>query len=381
MPHASEIQGKSPLLFLPEHLISFLKKASFDGTDLEKIKEDALDNELLFLSEPRCDNEVLESVIRKGKFPFTLKGYFKFGFQPRLGWLASQTRDRNNGEQAAVSHFLEQCQSPKDTEDTIEILGLFFQGAYCVSGPSASVIYSRIRFDHLVESKLWRLFGPEPPRGTHRAVSQIEWMVAGIHTQFYGQSFGPYKGYGKRLRGHDYPGDMASVYKTKVCLLSNDYCTDKTEKEASNNLASAVEEVQNMLTFTGRLHLSEELEYESLFKLFSAVSCLVSGSYGKECEELAEKLGPRRHQLIVNDRFDPRVEWMKYTAGARILELQSDLGEMLREEAFEIWRRLVIERGDNRRWWAEQDKWVVPVEEVKTCLRAANPFAAEAMGL
>ncbi|KAF9776057.1 hypothetical protein IL306_005814 [Fusarium sp. DS 682] len=468
MSQLFEVDGKSPLLFLPEHiLISFLNKASFEDADLEKIKEEVLDNEPLFLPEPRRFHEVFEAVLRKGKFPFTLKGYFKFGFQARFEWLASQTRHRRNGAQSVIVRFLDEYWSLKDVGDALNMLSLFIQQASSVSGPSASDMYSQTPIDHLVEwikwtadtycgdgfqagicelidmlceyggaidlyqgrfadrghedegpanavelamqsycnfslldtflswrpqsegpltarSKLWRRFGPELPRGKHRAMSQMEWIVAGIHTQFYGRPFGPFKGcYAERLKGHDYPGDMAYVYKTKVRMLSNDYCTDETEKEALNNLATAVEEVQKMLHFTGRLHFSKELEHEGLFKLFSAVSCLASDSYRKECEELTEKFGPRRHQFIINDRFDPRVEWMKYTADARIPELQSEFGEIFRDEALEIWRRLIIERGDNRPWWeiSEQDKWFVPVEDVKACLRAANPFAAAAMGL
>jgi hypothetical protein len=211
----------------------------------------------------------------------------------------------------------------------------------------------------------------------------MEWIVAGIHTQFYGRKIGPFTGYGERLKVPDYPEGIAEVYKIKAYLLSNDYCTDEVEREALNNLAEAVTNIQEMLPFTGRLQHGEESENEGLFRLYSAVSCLASDSYKKECEKLNEEFGPRRHQFIINDRFDPRVECMKYTADVKIPELQSAPGQKFRDEALEIWRRLIIERGDNRRWWeiTEQDKWFVPIEEVKSALRAASPSAADAMGL
>ncbi|EWY81166.1 hypothetical protein FOYG_15444 [Fusarium oxysporum NRRL 32931] len=74
---------------------------------------------------------------------------------------------------------------------------------------------------------------------------------------------------------------------------------------------------------------------------------------------------------------------MKYTADVKIPELQSEPGKKFRDEALDIWRRLIIERGDSRRWWeiTEQGKWFVPIEDVKSSLRVANPSAADAMGL
>ncbi|PCD23777.1 hypothetical protein AU210_015293 [Fusarium oxysporum f. sp. radicis-cucumerinum] len=420
----------------------------------------------LFLSEPRHESEILKSVLRKGQFPFTLKGYFKFGFQPCSQWISAQSRDPNRGEQSVIVGFAERYKSEEDTKDGLNILKLFLQQTLQAIGASASDPFPRPPIDHVVEwikwtadalfadefrdgicdmiemlckrgdvidlyqdrfgaqghpetapdnavelamqsycpssllenflmyrpigegpltarSKLWRRFGSDLPRGTHRAVSNMEWIVAGIHTQFYGRKFGPFTGYGERLKGFDYPDGIAEVYKIKAYLLSNDYCTDNTEREALNNLSQAVTKTQEMMPFTGRLHHSEESENEGLFRLFSAVSCLASNSYKTKCEKLTEEFGPRRHQFIINDRFDPRIEWMKYTADVKIPELQSEPGKKFRDEALDIWRRLIIERGDSRRWWeiTEQGKWFVPIEDVKSSLRVANPSAADAMGL
>ncbi|KAI7763670.1 hypothetical protein LZL87_011527 [Fusarium oxysporum] len=448
MSHSFEINGKSPLLFLPEHLlISFLNKASFDGADIDEIMKEIFGTRRLFLSEPRHESEILKSVLRKGQFPFTLKGYFKFGFQPCSQWISTQSRDPNRGEQSVIVGFAEQYHSEEDTKDGLNILKSFLQQTLHAIGASVSDPFPRSPIDHLVEwikwtadalfvdefrdgicdmigmlcksgdvidlyqdrfgaqghpetgpdnavelamqsycpssllenflmylpvgegpltarSKLWRRFGSDLPRGTHRAVSNMEWIVAGIHTQFYSRRFGPFRGYGERLKGFDYPNGIAEVYKIKAYLLSNDYCTNNTEREALNNLAQAVTKTQEMMPFTGSIHHSEESENEVLFRLFSA-------------------FGPRRHQFIINDRFDPRVEWMKYTADVKIPELQSEPGKKFRDEALDIWRRLIIERGDNRPWWeiSEQDKWFVPTEDVKSSLRVANPFAADAMGL
>ncbi|KAF5556636.1 hypothetical protein FMEXI_1108 [Fusarium mexicanum] len=467
MSHSFEIDGKSPLLLLPEHLlILFLNKASFDGADVEEIMNEVLGTRPLFLSEPRDESEILKSVLRKGQFPFTLKGYFKFGFQPSSLWISTQSRDSNRGEESAIAEFAGRYKSEEDTKAGLNMLKLLLHQTLHAVGASSSDPSPRPPIDHLVEwikwtsdalfadefrdgishmigmlcknggvidlyqdrfgaqghpetgpdnavelamqsycpssllenflmyrpvsegpltarSKLWRGFGSDLPRGTHRAVSNMEWIVAGIHTQFHGRKFGPFTGYGERLKGFDYPEGIAEVYKIKAYLLSNEYCTDAIEREALNNLAEAVTEIQEMLPFTGRLHHGEDSENEGLFKLFSAVSCLASDSYKTECDKLTEELGPRRHQFIINDRFDPRVEWMKYTADIKIPELQSAPGTKFRDEALEIWRRLIIERGDNRRWWEikEQDKWFVPIEEVKSALRVANPSAADAMGL
>ncbi|KAH7235016.1 uncharacterized protein BKA55DRAFT_544200 [Fusarium redolens] len=456
MSHSFEIDGNSPLLFLPDHLlISFLNKASFDGADIEEIVKEILGTRALFLSEPRREPEILESVLRKGRLPFTLKGYFKFGFQPCFQWIPTQSRDHNRGEQSVIVGFTERYKSEEDTRDALNILKLFLQQTPYVIGASASDPSPRPPVDHLVEwikwtadawfadefrdgicgliemlyrfgsqghpetgpdnavelamqsycpssllknslmyrpagegpltarSKLWRRFGSDLPRGTHRAVSNMEWIVAGIHTQFYSRKFGPFRGYGERLKGFDYPDGIAEVYKIKACLLSNDYCTDETEREALNNLTQAITKAQEMMPFTGRLHHTEQSENEGLFMLFSAVSGLASDAYKMECEKLTEEFGPRRHQFIINDRFDPRVEWMKYTADIKIPELQSEPGKKFRDEALDIWRRLIIERGDSRRWWeiSEQDKWFVPTEEVKSALRDATPSAADAMGL
>ncbi|KAF5581158.1 hypothetical protein FPCIR_10333 [Fusarium pseudocircinatum] len=467
MSYTFEMNGKSPLLFLPEHLlILFLNKASFDGADMDEIMKEVLGTHPLFLSKPRDESQILKSVLRKGQFPFTLKGYFKFGFQPSSQWISTQSRDPNRGEQSVIAGFVGRYKSEYDTKDGLNILKLFLhQTLHAVGTSSASDPSPRPPIDHLVEwikwtadslfadefrdgicdmigmlcknggvidlyqdrfgaqghpekgpdnavelamqsycpssllenflmyrpvgegpltarSKLWRRFGPDLPRGTHRAVSNIEWIVAGIHTQFYGRRFGPFTGYGERLKGLDYPEGIAEAYKIKAYLLSNDYCTDEVEREALNNLAEAVTKTQEVLPFTGRLRQSEESENEGLFRLYSAVSCLASDSYKKECEELTEEFGPRRHQFIINDRFDPRVEWMKYTADVKIPELQSAPGKKFRDEALEIWRRLIIERGDSRRWWeiTEQGKWFVPTEEVKSALRVANPSVADAMG-
>ncbi|TVY59939.1 hypothetical protein Focb16_v003414 [Fusarium oxysporum f. sp. cubense] len=467
MSHSFDINGNSPFLFLPEHLlISFLNKASFDGADIDEIMTEVLGTRRLFLSEPRHESEILKSVLRKGQFPFTLKGYFKFGFQPCSQWMSAQSRDPNRGEQSVIVGFAERYKSEEDTKDGLNILKLFLQQTLQAIGASASDPFPRPPIDHLVEwikwtadalfadefrdgicdmiemlckrgdvidlyqdrfvaqghpetapdnavelamqsycpssllenflmyrpigegpltarSKLWRRFGSDLPRGTHRAVSNMEWIVAGIHTQFYGRRFGPFTGYGERLKGFDYPDGIAEVYKIKAYLLSNDYCTDNTEREALNNLSQAVTKTQEMMPFTGRLHHSEESENEGLFRLFSAISCLASNSYKTECEKLTEEFGPRRHQFIINDRFDPRIEWMKYTADVKIPELQSEPGKKFRDEALDIWRRLIIQRGESRRWWeiTEQGKWFVPIEDVKSSLRVANPSAADAMGL
>ncbi|KAF4495021.1 hypothetical protein FAGAP_8847 [Fusarium agapanthi] len=467
MSHSFEIDGESPLLFLPEHLlILFLNKASFDGADMEEIMKEVLGTHPLFLSDPRDESEILKSVLRKGQFPFTLKGYFKFGFQPSSLWISAQTRRSNRAKESAIAEFAGRYKSEEDTKDGLNILKLLLHQTLHAVGPSASDPSPRPPIDHLVEwikwtadalfadefrdgicdmigmlctnggvidlyqdrfvaqghpetepgnavelamqsycpnsllenflmyrpvsegpltarSKLWRRFGSDLPRGTHRAVSNMEWIVAGIHTQFYGRKFGPFTGYGERLKGLDYPEGIAEVYKIKAYLLSNEYCTDAIEREALNNLAEAVAEIQEMLPFTGRLQHGEESENEGLFRLFNTVSCLASDSYKTECEKLTEEFGPRRHQFIINDRFDPRVEWMKYTSDVKIPELQSEPGKKFRDDALEIWRRLIIERGDNRRWWeiTEQDKWFVPMEEVKSALRVANPSAADAMGL
>ncbi|KAF5630296.1 hypothetical protein F52700_7318 [Fusarium sp. NRRL 52700] len=467
MPHSFEIHGKSPLLFLPEHLlILFLNKASFDGADMVNIMKEVLGTLPLFLSEPRDESDILKSVLRKGQFPFTLKGYFKFGFQPSSQWISTQSRDPNRGEQSVIAGFAGRYKSEEDTKDGLNILKLFLHQTLQAVGSSASDPLPRPPIDHLVEwikwtadalfadefrdgicdmigmlckngqaidlyqdrfgtqvspetgpdnavelamqsycpnsllenflmyrpveegpltarSKLWRRFGSDLPRGTHRAVSNMEWIVAGIHTQFYGRKFGPFTGYGERLKGLDYPEGIAEVYKIKAYLLSNDYCTDEIERKALNNLAEAVMETQEMLPFNGLVQHSEESENEGLFRLYRAVSCLASDSYKTECDKLTEEFGPRRHQFIINDQFDPRVEWMKYTADVKIPELQSEPGKKFRDEALEIWRRLIIERGDSRRWWeiTEKDKWFVPIEEVKSALRVANPSAADAMDL
>ncbi|KAF5552081.1 hypothetical protein FPHYL_9028 [Fusarium phyllophilum] len=467
MSHSFEINGKSPLLFLPEHLlILFLNKASFDGADMEEIMNEVLGTRPLFLSEPRDESEILKSVLRKGQFTFTLKGYFKFGFQPSSQWISTQSRDPKRGEQSVIAGFAGRYKYGEDTKEGLNILKLFLHQTLHAVGASSSDPLPRPPIDHLVEwikwtadslfadefrdgicdmvgmlckngcvvdlyqdrfgtqghpetgpdnavelamqsycptsllenflmyrpffegpltarSKLWRRFGSDLPRGTHRAVSNMEWIVTGIHTQFYGRKFGPFTGYGERFEGLDYPEGIAEAYKIKAYLLSNDYCTDEIERDALNNLAEAVTKTQEMLPFTGRLHHSEQSENGGLFRLFSAVSCLASDYYKTECERLTEEFGPRRHQFIINDRFDPRVEWMKYTADVKIPELQSEPGKKFRDMALEIWRRLIMERGDNRRWWeiTEQDKWFVPIEEVKSSLKAANPSAADAMGL
>lgn len=109
----------------------------------------------LFLSEPRHESEILKSVLRKGQFPFTLKGYFKFGFQPCSQWISAQSRDPNRGEQSVIVGFAERYKSEEDTKDGLNILKLFLQQTLQAIGASASDPFPRPPIDHVVEWIKW----------------------------------------------------------------------------------------------------------------------------------------------------------------------------------------------------------------------------------
>ncbi|KAF4443017.1 hypothetical protein FACUT_1569 [Fusarium acutatum] len=385
MPHSFEINGKSPLLVLPEHLlISFLNKASFDTADIEEIQEEVLGTHPLFLSEPRNESEVLKSVLRKGQFPFTLKGYFKFGFQPSSQWISTQSRDPNRGEQSVIAGFAGLYKSKEDTKDGLNIFKLFLRQTLQTVGASTSDSIPRPSIDHLVEWIKWTadaLFADEFRDGICDMIEML--CKSGGVIDLYQDRFGA-QGYPETVP--DNAVELAMQSYCPISLLENFlmYCPvnegpltarSKHWRRLGSDLPRGTHHAVSKM--------DEESENEGLFRLFSAVSCLASDSYKTECEKLTVEFGPRRHQFIINDRFGPRVEWMKYTAYLKIPELHSGPGKKFRDKALEIWRRLIIERGDNRRWWeiTEQDKWFVPIEEVKSALRVANPSAADARGL
>ncbi|KAF4457229.1 hypothetical protein F53441_793 [Fusarium austroafricanum] len=287
-----------------------------------------------------------------------------------------QDRFKLAGDPVSLAKFQKQHR-PKRPDNAVEI-------AMRPSCPS-SFLENFLRYRPEAEgaltdrSKFWRRFDPDRPRGMHRAVSNMEWIIFEIHRQFFEQFCDPLETPDPDKEVWDYPNDLGTMYKVKVDLLSNDDCTDETERETLKNLATAVQEIHDTLKpLVGTLNRDSdrlvEIEAQCWFKLSRAVSYLASDSYREECKQLAERFDARRHQFIISYRWDPRVEWMHMKLLKEFPRFSSPDGERLCDDAFEIWQKLIFERGDERQWWeiAEQDKWFVPMNEVTDAFRASD---------
>ncbi|KAF4966976.1 hypothetical protein FSARC_5415 [Fusarium sarcochroum] len=256
----------------------------------------------------------------------------------------------------------------KRPDNAVEIAML----PHCPSSFLASLLKTHSSRDQVftARSKLWRRFGPDLPRGKHRAVTNMEWIVTRIHEELFDQ---------RNIREYGLCSEMSILYEMRLAFLSTAEFTDSTELEALKKLVAAIKEIEESLMF-GDIEGNEH-EAESWFKLCRAVSCLATESYRTESLQDADRFGERRHQFVINDAWDPRVQWVQWKADIELPALKTPFGKLLREDTIETWRQLIIELGDKRRWYevTEQDKWFMPVEEVKVALRATEGYAMAAL--
>ncbi|KAF5021106.1 hypothetical protein F66182_6865 [Fusarium sp. NRRL 66182] len=258
----------------------------------------------------------------------------------------------------------------KRPDNAVEIAML----PHCPSSFLANLLKPRSRGNEAftARSKLWRRFGPDLPRGQHRAVTNMEWIVTRIYLELFAEN---------NLHKHTAHSKMVILYENKLnCLLSANL-TDPIELDALRKLFEAVAEIQK----TSASGDSDRKDFgaESWFNLCQAVSCLATETYHTKMKQDAERFGERRHQFWINDSWDPRIQWIQWKAEEEIQALKTPFEGPASEQLFETWRQLVLERGEKRRWFdvVEQTKWFIPMEEAKIALSNSNPLVMAALGV
>ncbi|KAJ4251511.1 hypothetical protein NW762_011498 [Fusarium torreyae] len=418
--------------FLPEHvLIQVLRDVVLSQTDLRTIIRRARIHVCPCLnSKPRTSYDIIELALRNND-ALMLKGYARLGFGPFQTWHPLQHRASKDGQQSGLVKLIEgffQHQihahdskrvfewfaETRDMNTLCDMIDMLcekgavidlHQDRFCLKGDREHLRQASLdpikRPDNAIEiamlprcpssflssflksytesdqaftarSKLWRRFGPDLPQGKHRAVTNMEWIVTRIHQELFDE---------RDIREYGLCSEMCILYEMKFAFLSTAEFTDSIELGALKKLVAAIKEIGEALMF--RDVRGNGFEAESWFRICRAVSCLAAESYRTESRQDAERFGERRHQFVINDAWDPRVQWIQCNADTELPILKTPFGQLLRDDAIQTWRRLIIEQGEHRRWYevTEQEKSFVPIEQVKDSLRATDGNAMAALGI
>jgi hypothetical protein len=205
--------------------------------------------------------------------------------------------------------------------------------------------------------KVARRFNPNMPRGHHRAVTNLEWVMTCTYHELMHQS---------NVHGYKYRGEPGDLFIRKAQMLMH-AAVDGPTLEGLQKLILGIESVKKELEVKHEDY--EAFKAHSWYVLCDAMSYFAN----QPCqEEQFAKHGEPRHKFIVADRWDPRKEWIRMT---QIVPGIAEEDEW--EEFLEFWEQLVVRQGEGQRWYeVDESKWFMSIEEAQEAFKMANPEGA-----
>ncbi|EEU36155.1 uncharacterized protein NECHADRAFT_87282 [Fusarium vanettenii 77-13-4] len=205
--------------------------------------------------------------------------------------------------------------------------------------------------------KVARRFNPNMPRGHHRAVTNLEWVITSTYHELMDRS---------NVHGYKYSAEPGDLFIRKAQMLMH-AAVDGPTLEGLHKLILGIESIKKELKVKHESY--EAFKAHSWYVLCDAMSYFANQP---SQEEQIAKQGEPRHKFIVADRWDPRKEWIRMT------QIVPDIAEEDEWEGFlEFWEQLVISRGEGQRWYElHESKWFVSIEEAEEAFKIANPEGA-----
>lgn len=205
--------------------------------------------------------------------------------------------------------------------------------------------------------KVARRFSPNMPRGHHRAVTNLEWVMTCTYNELMDRS---------NVHGYKYRAEPGDLFIRKAEMLMH-AAVDGPTLEGLHQLILGIESIKKELEVIHEDY--EAFEAHSWYVICDAMSYFAN----QPCqEEQIAKHGEPRHKFIVADRWDPRKEWIRM---AQVVPELAEEDEW--EEFLEFWEQLVVSKGEGQRWYeVDESKWFIPIEEAKEAFKIANPEGA-----
>ncbi|WXC60623.1 hypothetical protein SNK03_006506 [Fusarium graminearum] len=359
------------------------------------------------VSMPPTEPEVVAFIMStKSNCTKLLDGFVKLGFEPRHAMVPLENRDSNDRQSAFVK-FLEAVYEGntliRNRTRIVAIFKWFIECQDSVHSLSASDLHPRktshwtdpgrprAPMDHLTEmlkwqtsgfrvfgiamtpqcpasflrvflsnrtqedqefvavGKVWKSSGADLPRGMHYAMTYMESIV----THIYRDLFGATEHVGGRLR-------IDQEYRAKLALLKQPQWTDNTEAQALRNLAEVVNDILHEMELQTDFSQAEEgagFKTYSWFRLCRAVSGLANDSYRAETEEYSKYHGDRRHRFVIDPLWDPRLQWIESELDQRVLDSILLIAQLPRVEVANLWREMILERGNGCQWWEVEEAY------------------------
>ncbi|KAL6355499.1 hypothetical protein LRP88_11093 [Fusarium phalaenopsidis] len=205
--------------------------------------------------------------------------------------------------------------------------------------------------------KVARRFNPNMPRGHHRAVTNLEWVITCTYHELMDRS---------NVHGYKYRGEPGDLLIRKAQMLMH-AAVDGPTLEGLHKLILGIESVKKELEVKHEDY--EAFKAHSWYVLCDAMSYFANQP--SQGEQIA-KHGEPRQKFIVADRWDPRKEWIRMT---HIVPEIAEEDEW--EEFLEFWEQLVVTQGEGQRWYeVDESKWFMCIEEAKEAFKTLNPEVA-----
>ncbi|KAI8711534.1 hypothetical protein NCS52_01417200 [Fusarium sp. LHS14.1] len=205
--------------------------------------------------------------------------------------------------------------------------------------------------------KVARRFNPNMPRGHHRAVTNLEWVVTCTYHELMDLS---------NIHGYKYRGEPGDLFIRKAQMLMY-AAVDGPTLEGLHKLILGIESIKKELDVKHENY--DAFKAHSWYVICDAMSYFTNQP---SQEEQIAKHGEPRHKFIVADRWDPRKEWIRMTQVVPEIAEEDEW-----EEFLEFWEHLVISQGKGQRWHEmDESKWFMSIEEAKEAFKIANPEAA-----
>lgn len=200
-------------------------------------------------------------------------------------------------------------------------------------------------------------FNPNMPRGHHRAVTNLEWVMTCTFNELMDRS---------NVHGYKYRGEAGDLFIRKAQMMIHT-AVDGPTLEGLHKLILAIESIKKGLGV--EQDGFDAFKAHSWYILCDAMSYFASQPWQ---EEQIAKHGEPRHRFIIADRWDPRREWIRMTQ-----VVPETVEEDEWEEFLEFWEDLVVGEEKGQRWYqVDESKWFMPIEEAKEAFKTANPRAA-----